>query len=338
MNFRDHRNCKLLIGVLLVSVSLGTPGLAEENQPDLVPLPRTVSSPKDNPLSAPKVALGKQLFFDPRLSGDNTMSCATCHVPEKALGDGLPRAKGFGGKELARNTQTVLNAGFYDRYFWDGRARSLEEQALMPIQSPDEMNQSLDELEQELGAVPGYVKQFQQVFSTNVTREGIAKSLAAFQRTLVTEPSPFDRYLAGEKSALSSEAKEGFELFTGSAGCVRCHKGPLLSDGKFYRLGVSFDDPGAAAVTGNKNDVAKFRTPSLRNVAQTGPYMHNGSMNTLDDVVMYYYRGVPNSSARGLELDVAPLIGNSFSEMPALVAFLKSLSGEIPEITPPELP
>lgn len=168
------------------------------------------------------------------------MSCATCHLPEKAFADGRGRGKGHEGKELTRNVPSLLNAGLYSTYFWDGRANSLEEQALGPIESPDEMNQDFDELERELNAVPGYVEQFQQVFGTKVTRDGVAKALAAFQRTLVSRSSPLDRYLAGDENALSPEAQEGLRLFVGDAGCVRCHKGPLLSDGKFYRIGVEY--------------------------------------------------------------------------------------------------
>lgn len=320
------------------SLSWNTVTADDSDEPVLVRLPESVPAPKDNPTTSAKVALGKQLFFDPRLSGDNTISCATCHLPDKAFADGLPRAKGAGGKELARNTPTLLNVAFFERFFWDGRASSLEEQALEPIQSPDEMNQDLDELEKELGAVPGYVEQFRSVFGTDVTRDGIAKSLAAFQRTLVTGPSPFDRYLAGEEDALSYEAKQGLELFTGAAGCVRCHRGPLLSDGKFYRLGVSFDDEGRAAVTGKNEDTAKFRTPSLRNVAQTGPYMHDGSMKTLYQVVEFYYRNAPTTARNGLKPDIEPLLGQSYTEISALVAFLESLTGEAPKITPPKLP
>lgn len=310
---------------------------ASQEQP-LVPLPAIVPAPKDNPTTPDKVALGKQLFFDPRLSGDNTMSCATCHLPDKAFADGQPRSKGESGKLLSRNTPSLLNVAWFDKLFWDGRAGSLEQQALEPIQSPDEMNQNLDELEKELNAVPGYVKQFRAIFKTRVRREGIAKALAAFQRTLVTGPSPLDRYLAGDESALSEEAKAGLDLFLGDADCVRCHRGPLLSDGKFYRLGISRTDDGLGKITGNRGDDYKFRTPSLRNVAQTGPYFHNGSRKTLSDVVMFYFREVPPRTANGQPLDVEPLLGQSFSDIPALVAFLESLSGEPPRISPPELP
>ena len=304
----------------------------------LVPLPRSVPAPAGNPTTAEKVALGKQLFFDPRLSGDNRMHCATCHLPEKAFADGLSTAKGNSDRILKRNTPTVLNAAFFDRVFWDGRASSLEEQALGPIQSPDEMNQDLDHLEEELKRVPGYAEQFQSVFKTTVNRQAIAEALAAFQRTLISGPSAFDRYLEGDKRALSSSAKRGLELFAGEADCIRCHQGPLLSDGKFYRLGVSFNDKGLGALTGERKDDYRFRTPSLRNVAQTGPYMHDGSLKTLDDVVMFYFRGVPARAPGGQLLDVEPLIGQSFSDMQDIVAFLRSLTGEPPHVPRPRLP
>jgi cytochrome c peroxidase len=324
--------------IALSVISSAVWSVADEPGPKLIPLPQQALAPKDNPTTPDKVFLGKQLFFDPRLSGDNKMSCGTCHLPDKAFGDGLARAQGREKKMLARNTPSLFNVGFYERYFWDGRATTLEEQALGPIQSPDEMNQDLLNVEKELNAVPGYVTQFQATFGTDVTRDGIAKALAAFQRSLVTSPSPFDRYLAGDDSALSADAKQGLELFEGDAGCVRCHHGPLLSDNKFYRLGISSKDDGVGALTGKKEDKGQFRTPSLRNVAKTGPYMHDGSKKSLNEVVEFYYRGVPSRSSDGLRLDVEPLLGQSFSEIPSLVAFLEALTGEPPQIDPPDLP
>lgn len=312
--------------------------LHASDAPELIALPATAPVLDDNPVTPDKVELGKQLFFDSRLSGDNRMSCATCHLPEKAYGDGRTRSQGWDGKPLTRNTPTVMNAGFFSTLFWDGRAASLEEQALFPIQSTAEMNQDLDELVAELAAVPGYVRQFERVFGRSVNVQDIAKALATFQRTLVARNSPFDRYLAGDEDALSDLAREGLELFRGDAGCIRCHHGPLLSDGKYYRLGVGRGDEGRGAVTNKRDDLFKFRTPSLRDVAETGPYMHDGSLTTLFDVVQFYYREVPARGPNGLELDVEPLVGNSFSEIDAVVAFLKSLSGEQPRITPPEVP
>lgn len=307
------------------------PGETDASRPRLSRLPVQSPTPSDNPSTARKVALGRQLFFDPRLSGDNRMSCASCHAPRQAFADGKSQAVGAGDKVLARNTPTVIDVGFHTSLFWDGRARTLEEQALLPIQSHDEMNQDLGELERELGELADYERQFREIFGTDVSHEGIAQALAAFQRTLRSGDSPLDRFLAGDKTALSSAARRGMELFLGEAGCVRCHHGPVLSDGKFYRLGVSFLDLGREAVTGKPADRYRFRTPSLRNVAFTAPYMHDGSLQTLDDVVMFYFRGVPAKTPEGDALDIEPLLAQSFSEMAAIVEFLRALSGRIPD-------
>jgi cytochrome c peroxidase len=305
--------------------------------PGAAPLPPAAPAPADNPATPEKIALGKQLFFDSRLSGDNKMSCAACHMPEKAFTDGRPKARGAAGKELSRNTLSLLNVGFRTTYFWDGRTGTLEEQALVPIRSPEEMNQDLGQLEKELNAVSGYVEEFQNVFGTPVTREGIAKALAAFERTIVTRNSPFDRYLAGDASALSEEARQGWGLFR-DADCIRCHNGPTFSDGEFYRLGPAFGDKGRGAITGRKDDLYAFRTPGLRDVARTAPYMHDGSFETLDQVVAFYYRQTPGRPPMGLPLAIEPLLGRSFSEIPLIIAFLEALSGELSQVTAPELP
>lgn len=336
-------NLRLTLALTIVISALLTSGsLAEspEAASDKHPIGRLtfVPDPADNPTTRDKVALGKQLFFNPRLSGDNSMSCATCHAPDKAFTDGLPRAKGHGDKTLARNTPTLVNVGLQSRLMWDGRASSLEEQALLPIQSPEEMKQSLDELERELNAIPAYGELFMKVFGTAATREAIAKALAAFERTLVMKPSDYDRYVRGDHDALSPAAERGRELFFGEAGCSRCHSGPLLSDGKLYRLGVSFSDGGRGEVTGKSEDKGKFKTPPLRNVTRTAPYMHDGSLETLDDVVTFYYRSAPTATADGLPLDIEPLLGRSYSEIADLVAFLESLTGKVPAVDAPQLP
>ena len=309
----------------------------KEDGPLLAPLTSTPTAPADNPTTKAKAFLGKQLFFDPRLSGDNTISCASCHIPGKAYGDGIALARGQQDQLLTRNTQSCLNVGFYPSLFWDGRAASLEQQALIPIQSPREMNQELVEIEQELARIPGYVRQFKKAFGSAPDRDGIAKALAAYQRTLVTGPSAYDRFLMGDEEALSKEAKQGLELFQGDAGCIECHHGPLLSDNKYYRLRLS-GDLGRALITGDEDDRYRFRTPSLRNVAETGPYMHDGSLQSLDDVVTFYYREIPSSRRNGLLPDTQALTGQSFSEIPLIVAFLKSLTGTVPEFIPPQLP
>jgi cytochrome c peroxidase len=340
---RRKRRASILIALgFIITLSVVTVSSVAESQEhrsaNSMILSPLAPAPADNPITSDEVELGKQLFFDPRLSGDNTMSCATCHLPEKGFADGLPKAKGRGGRQLARNTPGLLNVGFYPSYFWDGRASSLEEQAIVPIQSPEEMNQDLNELERELNAIPGYVAQFRSVFGTPVTRQAIARALAAFERTVVSRDSPFDRYLAGDKSALSEEARQGWELFKGDAGCIRCHRGPNFSDGKFYRLGTTFTDKGRGAITGDRRAFYAFRTPGLRDIARTAPYLHDGSMETLTKVVEFYYRGIPTLSPDGQPLDVEPLLGQSYSEISAIVAFLESLTGDPRPVSKPTLP
>ena len=336
------RRTRVLQTAIVVIVGIGTFAKVEVvrslQSPVIAPLSQVAPFPADNPTTPEKAALGKQLFFDPRLSGDNSTSCASCHLPDKAFTDGLERAHGVGGKQLARNTPTLLNVGLYSAYFWDGRAGSLESQALVPISSPDEMNQNPSELEKELNSIPGYVSHFQAVFGSRVTKENIARALAAFERTLISRNSPFDRFLGGDSNALSDEAKRGWELFKGDAGCIRCHNGPTLSDGKFYSLGVAFTDHGRGAITGQRRDLYAFRTPSLRDVARTAPFMHDGSLHSLSDVVEFYYRGVPRQSPDGSPLDVEPLLERSFSEISDIVAFLEALNGGPERVSVPRLP
>lgn len=329
---------KLFLTLLILTCPVVAQAAKPKVDDRLAPLPLVAPAPADNPTTPEKVSLGKQLFFDPRLSGNNTMSCSSCHMPDRFFGDGVDWNKGENGITLVRNTPSCMNVGFYTNFFWDGRAASLEEQALGPIQSDIEMNQNLDQLEKELNDVPGYVEQFQAVFGSKPNRKDIAMALAAYQRTLVTEPSPFDLYLLGDEKALSADAKRGLELFVGEARCIECHNGPMLSDGKFYRMGISEEDIGREAATGKKEDRYRFRTPSLRNIADTGPYMHNGLSHSLESVVTFYYRGVPQTTTDGLTIDAPDLRGQSFSDVQYLVAFLQSLSGKAPDFTPPTLP
>lgn len=184
------------------------------------------------------------------------------------------------------------------------------------------MNSDLTELEKELQSIPTYVRQFKAGFGSEPDRNAIAKALASFQRTLVTRPSPLDRFLMGDKNALSKAAQKGLELFLDDAECVKCHRGPLLSDKEFHRLRVSGRDQRRAKVAGRKEDRFRFRTPSRRNIAETGPYMHDGSLKTLDDVVMFYYRGIADFGPDGLKPGTQTLIGQSVSEIPPLVAML----------------
>lgn len=298
-----------------------------------------VAVPADNPQTAAKIALGAQLYFDPRLSADNSISCATCHDPETAWANHGATDTGIRKQVGGRNSGTILDAAYMEYQFWDGRAASLEAQALGPIQNPIEMGESIDHVVAKLNAIPGYRAQFQTVFGTDVTPDGIAKSIAAFERTVVTGPSPYDRYLAGEPAALSPAATRGLEVFNGKGRCAVCHTGEILSDQSFHNLGVGMTAPkpdlGREVVTKDRGDRGRFKTPSLRNVALTWPYLHDGSERSLDAVIELYNRGgVPNAN---LDAWMTPL-GLGAAEKADLRAFLEALTGSLPKIAKPALP
>jgi len=295
--------------------------------------------PADNPQTDAKVKLGQQLYFDGRLSADGKISCATCHDPKKGWAGHDATDTGIGGRVGDRNSGTVVNSGYMTFQFWDGRAGSLEEQALGPIQNPVEMGETLENVVRKLNAAPGYTRQFHEVFGTDVTADGMAKAIAAFERTIVSGPSPYDRYLAGDTKALSPRALRGMEIFTGKGKCVACHGGPVFSDQGFHNLGVGMQDAkpdvGREAVTKNPGDRGKFKTPGLRNVTRTYPYMHNGKLRTLEAVVaLLNAGGVPNPNLDPL---VKPL-GLNATEQEDLVAFLNALTGPEPIVTAPKLP
>jgi cytochrome c peroxidase len=321
---------RLLIALLLVSGVAMAAGQAARS-----PVP----TPPDNPQSPAKIALGASLYFDPRLSADNSISCATCHHPSTAWANHSPTDTGIKGQVGNRNSGTILDAAYMKFQFWDGRAVSLEQQALGPIHNPIEMGETLENVVRKLNAIPGYRDQFRAVFGTDVTTDGIAKAIAAFERTVVTGPSPYDRYLAGEVQALSAAAVRGLALYEGKARCILCHGGPMLSDQAFHNLGVGMDQPapdiGREAVTKNPRDRGRFKTPTLRNVALTWPYLHDGSARTLGDVLALYNEG----GRRNPNLDpmIRPL-GLSAAELADLEAFLDALTGTLPVIATPALP
>jgi cytochrome c peroxidase len=275
-----------------------------------------------------EVALGIRLFFDPRLSRTNRVSCGSCHNPKMGFSNGLPVGVGVDGRTGGRNTPTVLTAKHSGFQFWDGRAQTLEEQALGPIVNPLEMDQDLKALVTELSAIPMYPRLFQQAYGTGVTESGIAKAIAAFERALDVSDSPYDRWLAGDEAALSESAKRGQELFAVRAHCGDCHKGLDLNDSQFHNLGWGLDQPnpdlGRGKITGDPLDMGAFKTPTLRNVAESGPYFHDGRARTLEDVVEFYDKGgLPNPN---LDEKIRP-IGLSGEEKADLVAFLKALTG-----------
>lgn len=304
--------------------------------------------PEDNAVTRAKVELGKQLYFDPRLSRDNTVSCATCHDPKNGWSNGERFATGVRGQVGGRNAPTIINAAFQRFQFWDGRADYLEGQALGPIQNPIEMDLTLPELVEKLNKIEGYRRQFKEVFGQEVTAEGVAKAIAAFERTVLSGNAPYDRYLAGDESALSPAAKRGMEIFfnrdpQNKAHCASCHHGPSnnFTDGAFHNIGIGMEldepDIGRMAISKLEGDRGSFKTPTLREIAHTAPYMHDGRFQTLEEVVEYYDKGgFPNPQ---LDEEIFPLKLSAQAKRD-LIAFLKEglSSPDYPLVEPPQLP
>jgi cytochrome c peroxidase len=281
--------------------------------------------PADNQQTPQKVGLGKRLFFDKALSADRSISCGSCHDPKKGLSDGRPHALGFHGTVLRRHTPSIWNAAYNASQFWDGRADTLEDQATGPMSSPGEMNSPGErELMKRLEADPYYRGAFPSVFGESLTLRDVAKALAAFERTLIAKNSRFDRYARGDKRALTLHEKNGLVVFIGKGRCARCHNGLNFTDNKFQNIGVGQeDDKGRFAVTAIESDRGAFKTPSLRNVELHAPYMHDGSVPTLEAVIDYYDRG---GDSRPGKSPFVMKIGLTVGEKRDVLAFLKALT------------
>jgi cytochrome c peroxidase len=329
----------LALAAALLAATLGA-GAATNTAPESFLRPSAPPVPADNALTPARVELGKMLFFDPRLSGSGWISCATCHNPALGWSDGLPTAIGHGMKTLKRHTPTILNSAYNKRQMWDGRFASLEEQALGPIGSADEMNMDLAEMVRRLKTVGGYAPFFERAYpGEGISEQTVAKAIASFERTVVSSDAPFDRWQKGEARAMSEAARRGFELFRGKADCVACHQGPNFTDDGFHNVGVKqqagVDDPGRFAKVAVKSMKGAHKTPSLRDVAYTAPYMHNGAYTTLREVVEMYSRGgdvADNLDPNIRKLDLSP------AEVDDIVEFLKSLTGEPVKVAVPQLP
>lgn len=347
--------------VLMNSASLAQPPTAPSAEIGPLPPPPI---PSENPMTPEKIELGRMLFFDYRLSGDGSRSCVHCHQPQQGWTTTGRQSPAYPTQMERRASMTLINVAYSTALIWDGRASSLEKQALGPIQNPLHMNHSLDLLVERLSAIPGYLILFQRVFGTGPTPEAIGKAIAAFERTIVTADSPFDRYAKGDRSALSASARRGLDLFKGKAQCLLCHHGTAFTDNSFHNLGVPEDDflkdpkvlaslrfdakrmgvpnyrlltndPGRYLVTKQDRDFGAFKTPTLRNVAARTPYMHNGAFSTLREVIEFYNRGGgmdPRKDPLVMPLNLAD------TEQADLVAFLEGLTGELPEIRAPTLP
>ena len=252
--------------------------------------------PPDNPISKDKVALGRSLFFDPRLSSDNTVSCASCHSPQTAFSDIRQVSLWVGLRAGDRNAPTIINRAFSREQFWDGRADSLEEQSKLPLINPKEMAMpSHALLVKKVGGIRGYKSWFKRVFSREVNIDDLAKAIAAFERTVVSGKSKYDVFKSGNQLALNESEKRGLGLFEGKARCSQCHSGPNFTDEKYHNIGVGWDttlvDLGRYKVTNNEQDIGAFKTPTLREISGTAPYMHNGAFASLEETVTFYNMG-----------------------------------------------
>ena len=323
---------KLAIPTIMIAVALSFQGAsnvadaksrvewkAEYNRPSSIPFPA------DNPYTKDKEQLGEMLFFDPRLSGSNSISCASCHNPGFSWGDGLPTGFGHGMTRLGRKTPTVWNLAWAELLMWDGRFASLEEQALGPMGADVEMNQNLDDLVNELSAIPGYRTLFNVTFpNEGITLENVTKAIATFERTLVSGVTSFDRWIAGDEGAISQSAKRGFDLFNEKANCAACHSGWDFTDGGFHDIGLPDDDIGRGNVVPGVTVLQHaFKTPTLRNVALRGPYMHRGSLASQEAVIDHYNDGFV--ARESLSADIKRL-RLSDQEKADLVAFLLTLT------------
>jgi cytochrome c peroxidase len=286
--------------------------------------------PQDNPYSKAKLELGRLLYFDNRLSADGSVSCANCHHPTFAFADGAPVSTGIKGQKGTRSAPTVFNRAYSLAQFWDGRAATLEDQAKGPMANPIEMGNTHEALVTRLKQIPGYRPLFAKAFgSEDIDIDGVAKAIATFERTVLSGNSAFDRYKAGDKKALTAAQVRGFDVFENKAKCDQCHEGINFTTNAYHNLGVGTDkanpDEGRYSVTKDPKDWGAFKTPTLREIARTAPYMHDGSLKTLEEVVDFYDKGgIPN---KNLDEKIKPLHLTA-QDKKDLVEFLKSLNGE----------
>lgn len=334
-----------IIRTLLASaLALSDPCCALAENINLPAVPLGLSRPRipaDNPMTPEKVHLGKQLFFDPRMSSNDMVSCASCHDPEKGWSNGARFATGINGQVGIRSAPTIINSSYQDYQFWDGRAHGLEAQALGPIQNPIEMDHSLENCVAKLNAIEGYRTQFRRVFNSDVTADNLAKAIATFERTVTSGNAPYDRFMLGITSAMSKGAQRGAKVFFTKGHCSACHSGPHFTDGAFHNIGIGTNsvqpDLGRYNITKVAGDRGAFKTPTLREIARTAPYMHDGSLATLEDVIEHYNRGgIPNPQ---LDETIFELRLTEKERKDLATFLLEGLSSrEYPNALPPKLP
>ena len=331
----------IVILCLVLAIALGEPTGDKKRSGviprDTLPTPLVIDKaplgvdlpppPKDNSLTPARVGLGRKLFFDPILSGDQTIACASCHQPEHGFSGGVAQSKGIGGHLLSRRAPTLFNRALGKTFFWDGRENSLESQALRPIEDPKEMGANVEEVIKRLRANAAYREQFKAAYDEEATPANLAKALASFERVLLRGDSSVDRFRRlGQHDALNARERQGLWIYESKGQCWRCHGGNNFTDEKFHNTGVGWgrkpQDLGRFQITKKEGDQGKFKTPTLRGVVLTGPYMHDGSLKTLEEVVEYYNQGGQKNPH--LDPFMAPL-KLSTEEVHSLVAFLKAL-------------
>ncbi len=306
-------------------------------------MPDNPPFPPDNEPNSTRVELGKKLFFDPRLSGAKNMSCATCHNPSLGWSDGLATAKGVKSKVLGRSSPTVLNTAYNSIQMWDGRKKNLEEQAMGPIESPDEMAADVAKMFEFLNANAGYKAEFTKAYPNElIDAKTFGKAIASFERTAISNNSPFDRWLKGEEFAMTEQQIRGFRLFSDQSktNCTACHQAPNFTDNGFHNLGLaSYDkkkpDMGRFKIKPIPSLKGAFKTPTLRDIVLTAPYFHDGSAQTLLDVMQHYKKG--GETKKDLSDNIKPL-DLSEQDMKDLVAFMQALTSTPKPVTLPSLP
>lgn len=282
-----------------------------------------------------KIELGKVLFFDTRLSSSNNISCASCHLPELNWTDGKEKSTGHGGDLTKRNAPTIANSWVYHKLFWDGRANSLQDQAFSPIVSESEMNSEMPELMMKLRAIKGYRELFRKAYGDEkINPDRMTEAIAVFEQTITSTKSRFDKFLEGDRMALTNKELKGLHLFRTKAGCMNCHSGPFFTDNQFHNIGFSGTDEGYYKVTHRDEDMGKFKTPSLRDVLHTGPWMHDGSqrnLHTLIDVLCA-------TKGEGHVSSLLKPVKLKNTEKRALISFLKAISSPTEKFQRPDLP
>jgi cytochrome c peroxidase len=343
----ERRIALFLIALAIAFISCGknTGPASGVTRPETQPLPAGLAGyedmviPADNPMTPAKVALGKQLFFDERLSIDGSRSCYSCHVCEHGLTDGLPKAIGAGNKELPRSSPTLWNIGYHKEFSWDGRSSSLEKQAMGAWSGPNMgAGDKIGEIVEKINALQDYRTQFHEVFQSDATPDKIMKAIAAFERTLIGGNTAWDRWRAGDQTAISQSAYRGWNIFQGIK-CNNCHDGVLFTDQQYHNIGIGMDqkepDVGRFKVTGRPEDTGAFKTPTLRDIAKSAPYFHDGSAKTLEEAVdIMLGGGKPNQYLDKKNLTPHKVLPEQRED---LLNFLRSLTVDC-KLTKPALP